>query len=139
MNESLLVDTDILIDVARKEHSAVEYLKLEENRSILQVSLITQMELIIGCRNKSELQALDEFLKRYIVIDVTHDISEKAVALLKTYRLSHGLLIADALIAATAFPPSQAGAWDGNKLRSSASSNEAKLPKLFHSQTPVWE
>jgi len=102
MNESLLVDIDILIDVARKEQIAVDYLKAEENRSILQVSSITKMELIVGCRNKSELQALDKFLRRYIVIDVTHDISEKAVSLLKTYRLSHGLLIADALIAATA-------------------------------------
>ena len=61
MNDFLLVDTDILIDVARKERIAVDLLKTEEKRSILQVSSITQMELIVGCRNKSELQALDKF------------------------------------------------------------------------------
>ena len=102
MNDFLLVDTDILIDVARKERIAVDLLKTEEKRSILQVSSITQMELIVGCRNKSELQALDKFLRRYIIINITHDISEKAIELLTTYRLSHGLLIPDALIAATA-------------------------------------
>lgn len=35
------------------------------------------------------------------------DISETAITLLGTYRLSHGLLIADSLIAATAMVHSQ--------------------------------
>lgn len=36
------------------------------------------------------------------VLKITDQVSDKAVDLLKQYRLSHGLLIADALIAVTA-------------------------------------
>lgn len=60
------------------------------------------MELIVGCRNKTELRMLDEFLNRFQVLTITERISLKATQLLREYRLSHGLLIADALIAATA-------------------------------------
>ncbi len=60
------------------------------------------MELIVGCRNKTELQNLDKFLRHYELIPINESISKKAVKLVETYRLSHGLLIPDALIAATA-------------------------------------
>jgi predicted nucleic acid-binding protein len=60
------------------------------------------MELIVGCRNKAELHDLELFLRRFQVLKITDQISDKAVDLLRQYRLSHGLLIADALIAATA-------------------------------------
>ncbi len=57
---------------------------------------------MIGCRNKSELRNLDKFIKQFQIIKLNEAISEKAVELLRLYRLSHGLLIADGLIAATA-------------------------------------
>lgn len=60
------------------------------------------MELVIGCRNKSELQKLNEFLKNFQIISLDVEISKNALELLKKFRLSHGLLIADSLIAATA-------------------------------------
>jgi predicted nucleic acid-binding protein len=60
------------------------------------------MELLVGCRNKTEQRGLNGFLKRFQLIQITEDISERAVDLLRKYRLSHGLLIPDALIAATA-------------------------------------
>ncbi len=75
--------------------------QIEEDYS-LAVSSITQMELIIGCRNNNELHSLDRFLDRFEIIQLDEQISETAVDLLKQYRLSHGLLIADALIASTA-------------------------------------
>ena len=60
------------------------------------------MELIIGCRNKSELQVLNCFLVQFQVLTLISDIADRAIELLHCYSLSHGLLIADALIAATA-------------------------------------
>lgn len=60
------------------------------------------MELMIGCRNKEEASVLDLFLRRFQILKLTEQISDKAIQLLSQYRLSHGLLIADALIAATA-------------------------------------
>jgi predicted nucleic acid-binding protein len=60
------------------------------------------MELIVGCRNKFELQALNHFLSQFQMLTMTSQISDLATQLLQDYFLSHGLLIGDALIAATA-------------------------------------
>ena len=60
------------------------------------------MELLVGCQNKTELRKLERFLRRFDVVKLNERISDTAVELLRRYRLSHGLLIADALIAATA-------------------------------------
>jgi hypothetical protein len=97
-----LVDTDILIDAGRGVPEAIDCLKDIKANSTLTISIITQMELMIGCRNKSELQKLDKFLKQFQIVRLNEAISEKSVELLRIYRLSHGLLIADSLIAATA-------------------------------------
>lgn len=101
-NELVLVDTDILIDAGRKVSEAVSCLQQMEQRSSLAISVVTQMELIVGCRNKTELRTLDRFLRRFQVLKLNERISDVAVNLLRRYRLSHGLLIADGLIAATA-------------------------------------
>lgn len=101
MDNFTLVDTDILIDVGRNINAAIKRLEAEEQVVTVGLSIVTQMELIVGCRNKKELNALDRFLKRFQIISLK-DITNKAIDLLHRYRLSHGLLIADSLIAATA-------------------------------------
>ena len=98
----ILIDSDILIDVARNVNGAVNCLQQVDQQFSAVVSSVTQMELIIGCRDKNELRSLDHFLERFQIINVSEQISETAIDLLKQYRLSHGLQIADALIAATA-------------------------------------
>ena len=98
----IIIDTDILIDAARCIDDAVNCLQQIEDKSSLAISAVTQMELIIGCRNKNELKFLEHFLRRFDIITLNEQISDTSIALLKSYRLSHGLLIADALIAATA-------------------------------------
>lgn len=102
MADLLVVDTDILIDAGRGASEAVAYLQDAGQRYSLTVSTVTQMELFVGCRDKRELGEVEKFLLRFQVIKLSEDISDAAVALLKQYRLSHGLLIPDALIAATA-------------------------------------
>ncbi|HKZ84657.1 MAG TPA: type II toxin-antitoxin system VapC family toxin [Anaerolineae bacterium] len=102
MPDLVLVDTDILIDAGRAVNDAVSCLRQIEQQASLAISAVAQMELIIGCRSKAELRALDRFLLRFQVIKLTEHISDGAIDLLQRYRLSHGLLIADALIAATA-------------------------------------
>jgi predicted nucleic acid-binding protein len=98
----ILVDTDILIDVANNDAPAKARLTAESQNATLVVSTITKMELIVECRNKSELQTLNRFLAQFQILTLTHTSSDRAAELLQTYFLSHGLLIADALIAATA-------------------------------------
>ena len=70
MKQKLLIDTDVLIDVSRGIPIAINRLKSEANNSILAISTITQMELLVGCRNKTELQNLEKFLRHYEIIKV---------------------------------------------------------------------
>ncbi|HFE67659.1 MAG TPA: type II toxin-antitoxin system VapC family toxin [Chloroflexi bacterium] len=98
----MVIDTDILIDTSRGVEYAIDFLSDLESQFELSISVVTQMELIVGCRNKAELHNLAKFLKRFRVIKLDRNISDQTVSLLTEYRLSHGLLIPDALIAATA-------------------------------------
>jgi predicted nucleic acid-binding protein len=97
-----IVDTDILIDAGRGVSEAITCLQDIERKSSLATSVVTQMELFVGCRNKSELLEVEKFLQRFQILPLSDLISDTAVDLLRQYRLSHGLLIPDALIAATA-------------------------------------
>lgn len=101
MPDAVIVDTDILIAVGREDNEAATCLNQIEQRSSLAVSVVTYMELLVGCRNTRELRSLEGFLGRFQIIKMNDLICDTAVGLLKRYRLSHGLLIADSLIAAT--------------------------------------
>ena len=91
-----------MIDVARGDRSATNSLQALQQTYVISISSVTEMELIVGCRNKTELQELDSLLNLFQVVKLNSVISDIAVVLLRQYRLSHGLLIPDALIAATA-------------------------------------
>jgi predicted nucleic acid-binding protein len=58
MEEFLLVDSDILIDAGREIDEAINFLLENEDETQLAISAVTQMELMVGCRNKTELRAL---------------------------------------------------------------------------------
>lgn len=96
MAQLILIDTDVLIDVA------VASLQRVEEEAGIGISIITQMELMVGCQNKKEFLVLENFLQGFEIIDLNKTIGNKSVELLRQYRLSHSLLIADSLIAATA-------------------------------------
>ena len=102
MSTLSIVDTDILIDAARQVREAVDCLDQIERISALAISVVTEMELLIGCQNKTEQRNTEHFLQRFQVLRLNENASDQAVELLRQYRLSHGLLIPDAMIAATA-------------------------------------
>ncbi len=47
-----LIDTDILIDGARRLPSAVAFLTMRQAEAPLRISVISAMELVSGCRDK---------------------------------------------------------------------------------------
>ena len=47
-----IFDTDILINVGRGDIEAINCLQNYSQTSTLAISIITQMELIVGCRDK---------------------------------------------------------------------------------------
>lgn len=98
----MLVDSDILIDFTNGENAAVDWLDAANKISTLRVSVVTFFELLVGSRNKNHLREIELLFRRFEVIHINEQISVTAEALIIKYFLSHGLLIADALIAATA-------------------------------------
>jgi len=97
----MLIDTDVLIWHMRGYEHARKAITNLESRCM---SIVTQMELVQGLRNKEEQQALHRFLdqKQFVVHPVSENISQYALFLMEEWHLSHHMLMADALIAATA-------------------------------------
>lgn len=98
----ILIDSDVLIDVSRGVPEALGTLQQIEATDEPAISVITQMELIVGCRDSRELRSLERFLEGFRIFKLSEPISDLALDLLRRYRLSHGLFLADSLIAASA-------------------------------------
>ncbi len=96
----VIIDTDILIKIYRgsNKHKSV----LEKLSSKLIISCITEMELLIGCRNKKMQDDIGENLQLYTVLPINTQIISIANDLIKKYSFSNKLSIADNFIAATA-------------------------------------
>jgi predicted nucleic acid-binding protein len=97
----MLVDSDVLIWASRGNAKAVRRLDKEVGFTI---SAVTYMEMCQGMRDKAELAAFKKALKIWNVqvVPIDEAISYQAMFFVERYCLSHSLLLADALIAATA-------------------------------------
>lgn len=99
----ILLDTTVWIDLSRGNQTAADYIDQQrKNREDLYVAVISAMKLMVGRRNKSELQQAQALLAEFIPLLATPDHSWLADQWLLKYNESHGLLIPDAMIAATA-------------------------------------
>src|SRR5258706_14836302 len=94
-----LIDTDVMVDVSRRNADAANYVdSLEE----IWIAIVTAQELIVGARDKRDVAAIDGLIGSYPVVHLNDRIGTRAYHLLKTYAKSHGLRTFDSLIAATA-------------------------------------
>jgi predicted nucleic acid-binding protein len=98
----VLFDTDVLIDYGRGDPHAAAVLDVARQEGTSAVSVIVHGELLAGCRDKREQSILDGFMAGFRCVHIDANISGGALGLLRRYRLSHGLRLPDALIAATA-------------------------------------
>ena len=94
-----LIDTDVLIDASKGIAAGIGFLAHQQSVSGLQISIISAMELIAGCRNRTELASTHQFLQRFTVWPVSTNASRTALQLMESFFLSHGLVIPDALTA----------------------------------------
>jgi predicted nucleic acid-binding protein len=99
---TLVIDSDILIAMARRDQIAIDFLNAQKLHYTFAISSITQMELLVGSRSKAHMQTIESSLSAFHILELTPVITRVAVQLIKQYRFSHGLALADALIAATA-------------------------------------
>lgn len=93
------LDTDVLVKCLRGIPSALDWLNSHPAEDMF-VPGIAAMELAAGCRNKIELKQVQRLLKDFEVVWPDAQDSQRAYELLIAYRLSFGLGIPDALIAA---------------------------------------
>ncbi len=103
----MVIDTDVLIWCLRGNPKAIKAIDGLETRLISQ---ITRMELILGCRDKTEITLLKRFLVdgAFRVIPLSQEIGNRADLYLEEKHLSHGVGLPDALIAASASLQGQA-------------------------------
>ena len=97
MGESVkaVFDTNILIDYLNGVAIAKEELA---KYTLRQISIITLIELMVGCRDGDEEKAVRGFLATFEVLEVSSEVAQQAVSLRKQLRLK----IPDAIVYATA-------------------------------------
>ena len=95
-----LVDTTILIDHLRGRAEASSWL-LANHETGLVISVITRAEILGGMRPKEET-ATQLLLSQLATLLIDIAIADAAAKYRRLYFKSHGLLLPDALIAATA-------------------------------------
>ena len=91
---TLLLDSNILIDVLRGEQVAQAWLEQQQRPSI---SVITWIEVLVGCRG-AEQAVVEPWLESFDRLPIDQPVA----ALTVTLRQRHGLKIPDAIILATA-------------------------------------
>ncbi len=96
-----LFDTNILIDHLKGKTEATSVLQdCIHNKIFLGCSVITIIELLSGMRPGEESK-LELFLSGFEIIHVTGKIAKVAGIYMNKYRKSHGINMADAIIAAS--------------------------------------
>ncbi len=112
---SILLDSDIVIEVLRARDPAVlsKWAVLASSSLPILVSPVTVAEIWAGAR-PSEHTAISRFFRPLTCAPADRVTGELAGEILRRYRKSHGVEIADALIAAAAVQL-QAALWTRNR------------------------
>lgn len=97
----MLIDSDVLVWMTRRHLRAATRL---HGIDAWRISAVTYIELAQGCRDKAELAQVKRGLaeRQTEIVDITPAVSRYAASLIDKLALSHGMRLADALIAATA-------------------------------------
>ncbi len=100
MAGSILVDTDILVDFLRGYSKALAFVNSNSERIIL--STIVVAELYAGVKGAAEQAVLDEFVSLFRIVPVNANVAKAGGLYKRDYAKSHGVGLADAILAATA-------------------------------------
>lgn len=100
MSNAILVDTDVLIDFLRGNDQAITFIDEFSPKIIL--SPIVIAELYAGVKGANELSVLDNFVSLFRVIPIDSEIARAGGLYKRDFSRSHGVGLADAILAATA-------------------------------------
>ena len=112
---TVLVDSDILIEVSRGRNADVvsKWIDLSNAEAAVLYSPVSVAELWAGAR-ASEYDALDNLFRALTCTPIDEEAGRQAGVYLRQYRRSHGVEVADALIAASAVA-NRAELWTRNR------------------------
>jgi len=97
---SILPDTDVLVDYFKGHAKAIAFVNANAARIIL--SSIVVAELFAGIRGRAENDILKKFIAIFPIIPVCSDIAVAGGLYKRDYGKSHGVGLADGIVAATA-------------------------------------
>ena len=100
MSKPIFIDSDIMVDFLRGNAKAVSLIKGYAGGIVL--SSIVVAELYAGVKGERELSILDDFIAFCHVVPVSQKIARLGGLHKRDYAKSHGIGLADAIIAATA-------------------------------------
>ncbi len=100
MSKEKLVDTDVLIDFLRGNEKAV--ILIDKISSQIILSPIVVAELYAGVKGEDELSVLDNFISFFRIVPIDSEIAKAGGLYKRDFAKSHGIGLADALLAATA-------------------------------------
>ena len=112
---TVLVDSDILIEVSRRRNESVlsKWRDLSKSDTPIFYSSISTAELWAGAL-PSEFESLTILFKALICVSADADVGRRAGDYLRQYKKSHGLELGDAFIAASAVAHN-AALWTRNR------------------------
>jgi predicted nucleic acid-binding protein len=97
----ILCDTNILIEIYRN-NSVINAIIDTIGYENIAISDVTRAEILVGARNKREMNIIRKALNNLKIIPINTDISSLSIDFIENFYLSNGLDFHDALIAATA-------------------------------------
>ena len=100
MGRPILPDTDVLVDFLRGHSKAVAFVNTCHAHVIL--SPIVIAKLYAGVKGDAEYAALQDFVSLFRVVPVSAEIAKAAGLYKRDFGKSHGVGLADAILAATA-------------------------------------
>ena len=100
MAGAILLDTDVIVDFFRGHSKAVAFVNAHSARIIL--SSIVVAELYAGVKGDAEQAALENFVSLFRVVPVGTEIAKAGGLYKRDSGKSHGVGLADAILAATA-------------------------------------
>ncbi len=100
---TVLVDSDILIEVSRGKNTGIvsRWIDLSGSDAAVLYSPVSVAELWAGAR-PHEYDALNNLFRALTCIPIDEETGHRAGGYLRKYRRSHGVEVADAFIAAAA-------------------------------------
>lgn len=100
MAKPVLVDTDVMVDFLRGKSKAVAL--VQELSAWIILPGIVVAELYAGVKGDEELRRLDSLISLFRVVPLSLEHARAGGLYKKHYATSHGVGLADAIIAATA-------------------------------------